>query len=59
MRAAPVTAPPNLAEDGLPVPQRYWSILTLMVGLAMSVLDTAIVNVALPVISKDLRAGAA
>ena len=47
---------PNLAEDGLPVPQRYWSMLTLMVGLAMSVLDTAIVNVALPTIAKDLRA---
>jgi len=21
------------AEDGLPIPQRYWAILTLMVGL--------------------------
>ncbi len=30
-----------------------------MVGLAMSVLDTAIVNVALPVIAKDLHADAA
>jgi DHA2 family multidrug resistance protein-like MFS transporter len=47
---------PNTAEDGLPTPQRYWAILTLMVGLAMSVLDTAIVNVALPVIAKDLHA---
>ena len=37
----------NPAEDGLPTPQRYWAILTLMVGLAMSCLDTAIVNVAL------------
>jgi len=47
---------PNLAEDGLPLPQRHWSMLTLMVGLAMSCLDTAIVNVALPAIAKDLRA---
>ena len=31
-------------------------MLTLMVGLAMSCLDTAIVNVALPVIAKDLHA---
>ena len=46
----------NPAEDGLPKPQRYWAILTLMVGLAMSCLDTAIVNVALPAIAKDLRA---
>jgi len=30
-----------------------------MVGLAMSVLDTAIVNVALPVIAKDMHADAA
>src|SRR2546430_13537682 len=49
----------NLAEDGLPKPQRYWAILTLMVGLAMSCLDTAIVNVALPVIAKDLHTSAA
>jgi hypothetical protein len=47
---------PNTAEDGLPTPQRYWSMLTLMVGLAMSVLDTAIVNVALPAIARDLHA---
>ncbi|HEX3862185.1 MAG TPA: MFS transporter [Stellaceae bacterium] len=45
----------NSAEDGLPVPQRYWAILTLMIGLAMSCLDTAIVNVALPTISRDLH----
>src|SRR5437763_5344518 len=49
---------PNLAEDGLPTPQRYWAILTLMVGLAMSCLDTAIVNVALPVIAGDLHSSA-
>src|SRR5438067_1216656 len=49
----------NPAEDGLPKPQRYWAILTLMVGLAMSCLDTAIVNVALPVIAKDLHTSAA
>src|SRR5689334_18004092 len=57
MRTSPTTAiSPDIAEDGLPVPQRYWSMLTLMVGLAMSVLDTAIVNVALPVIAKDMHA---
>src|SRR4051794_38747621 len=49
----------NSAQDGLPKPQRYWAILTLMVGLAMSCLDTAIVNVALPVIAKDLHTSAA
>ena len=54
-RAADRTEP-NTAEDGLPTPQRYWAVLTLMVGLAMSCLDTAIVNVALPTIARDLRA---
>src|SRR5437764_3391845 len=49
----------NPAQDGLPKPQRYWAILTLMVGLAMSCLDTAIVNVALPSIAKDLHTSAA
>ena len=43
------------AEDGLQIPQRYWAILTLMVGVALSCLDTALVNVALPRIAKDLN----
>jgi len=50
------SAEPNTAEDGLPTPQRYWAVLTLMIGLAMSCLDTAIVNVALPTIARDLHA---
>ncbi|MBV9861907.1 MAG: MFS transporter [Alphaproteobacteria bacterium] len=49
----------NTAEDGLPVPQRYGAMLTLMTGLAMSCLDTAIVNVALPTIARDLHTSAA
>jgi DHA2 family multidrug resistance protein-like MFS transporter len=46
-------------EDGMPVPQRYWAMLTLMTGLALSCLDTAIVNVALPVIARELHASPA
>ena len=49
----------NQAEDGLPIPQRYWAILTLMVGVALSCLDTALVNVALPRIAKDLNSSPA
>jgi DHA2 family multidrug resistance protein-like MFS transporter len=45
----------NSAEDGLPIPQRYWAILTLMIGVALSCLDTALVNVALPKIARDLN----
>ncbi len=47
------------SEDGLPIPQRYWAMLTLLTGLALSCLDTAIVNVALPAIARDLRASPA
>src|SRR6516225_7506433 len=49
----------NTAEDGLPFPQRYWAILTLGIGMVVSVLDTAIVNIALPTIARDLQTGAA
>src|SRR6516165_9272707 len=56
MTAARVT---NTAEDGLPLPQRYWAIFTLVIGMVVSVLDTAIVNIALPTIAKDLDTGAA
>jgi len=42
--------------DGLPVPQRYWAILTIGLGLIMAVMDGAIANVALPTIAQDLHA---
>jgi hypothetical protein len=31
--------------DGLPVPQRYWAILTIALGITMAVMDGAIANV--------------
>jgi DHA2 family multidrug resistance protein-like MFS transporter len=40
--------------DGLPIPQRYWAILTIGLGLSLAVLDGAIANVALPTIGRDL-----
>lgn len=45
--------------DGLPIPQRYGAILTIIIGIAMAVLDGAIANVALPTIARDLNASAA
>jgi len=50
--------PPSLDyhADGLPVPRRYWSIVTIALGLIMAVMDGAIANVALPTIAEDLRA---
>lgn len=44
------------AEDGLPFPQRYWAILTIVLGIVMAVIDGAIANVALPTIAQDLNA---
>ncbi len=45
--------------DGLPLPQRRWSILTIALGIIMSVVDGAIANVALPTIAIDLNASPA
>jgi len=46
-------------EDGLPVPRRYWSVLTIWLAMAMTVLDGSIANVALPTIARELHANAA
>jgi DHA2 family multidrug resistance protein-like MFS transporter len=43
------------AADGLPVPQRYWAIVTIGIGLFLAVMDGAIANVALPTIARDLQ----
>ncbi len=45
-------------QDGLPAPQRNWSMAVIWVGLAMAVLDTSIANVALPTLAGELRATA-
>jgi DHA2 family multidrug resistance protein-like MFS transporter len=47
------------AEDGLPIPQRYWSIVGIWLALTMAVLDGAIANVALPVIAQQIGASPA
>jgi DHA2 family multidrug resistance protein-like MFS transporter len=55
--AAPVPAgsSPVALPDGLPVPRRYWAIAAIVLAIAMSVLDSTIVNVALPTIARDFR----
>lgn len=50
---------PSVPEDGLPVPRRYWSVLTIWMAMAMSVLDGSIANVALPTIGRELGASPA
>jgi MFS transporter, DHA2 family, multidrug resistance protein len=51
--------PSGTDTDGLPQPQRYWAIAVVALGITMAVLDSAIANVALPTIAKDLNAAPA
>jgi MFS transporter, DHA2 family, multidrug resistance protein len=51
--------PSGTDTDGLPLPQRYWAIAVVALGITMAVLDGAIANVALPTIAKDLHAAPA
>ena len=53
------THPGEHAEDGLPVPRRYWSAAAIWLAVSMAVLDGAIANVALPTIAADLGASPA
>jgi DHA2 family multidrug resistance protein-like MFS transporter len=41
------------------VPRRYWAIAAIVLAIAMSVLDSSIVNVALPSIARQLHASPA
>ena len=46
----------DLAEGGLPLPQRSLAILTIALATGMAVMDGAIANIALPTIAVDLHA---
>ncbi|HXE22447.1 MAG TPA: MFS transporter [Rhodoferax sp.] len=46
-------------QDGLPTPARYYAMAVIILGIALSVLDGTIVNLALPGIARDLHASAA
>jgi hypothetical protein len=45
--------------DGLPLPQRYWAMLTIALAVGMTVVDAVVANVALPTIARDLGASPA
>jgi DHA2 family multidrug resistance protein-like MFS transporter len=59
MSASSAAAASPTHPDGLPVPRRYWSIAAIALAITMSVLDSTIVNVALPTIARDFKATAA
>ena len=46
---------PLSTTDGLPLPQRRWAILTVGFAIFLTVIESTIVNVALPTIGADLR----
>ncbi|MFT3968092.1 MAG: MFS transporter [Sphingobium sp.] len=46
-------------EDGLPVPRRYRAAIAMWLAISMTVLDSALANVALPTIARQLHAPAA
>ncbi|KAB0639559.1 multidrug MFS transporter [Burkholderia stagnalis] len=49
----------EFSEEGFEIPRRYFAAVAILVGVFMSALDSAIVNIALPTISTDLGVSAA
>ncbi|WP_148253242.1 MFS transporter [Aidingimonas lacisalsi] len=45
-------------DDGLPGPERRLAVLVLVLGTLMAVIDTTMINIALPTIAKDLGVSA-
>ncbi|MBO9515762.1 MAG: MFS transporter, partial [Variovorax sp.] len=57
--SSPVSTSTTLADrDGLPLPQRWHAMLVIILGIAVSVIDGTIVNLALPGIARELHADA-
>ncbi len=56
---APAGASAPVLHDGLPVPARHRAMLVIILGITLAVLDSSIVNLALPAIGRELGAGAA
>ena len=48
-------APPAGDSDGLAPPQLRWAVVAIALGLIMAVMDSAIANIALPTIARDLH----
>ncbi len=49
----------HAVSDGLPAPARYWAMAAILTGIALSVLDSTLVNLALPDITRDFGASPA
>jgi DHA2 family multidrug resistance protein-like MFS transporter len=54
-----VEAAQSAPPDGLPTPLRYYAMMTVILGIAMAMLDGTTITLALPQITRDLGVGAA
>ena len=54
-----MSAAAPVVHDGLPVPARHRAMLVIVLGITLAVLDSSIVNLALPAIGRELGASAA
>ena len=45
-------------DEGLPLSERIWAVITIGLALTMAVMDSAIANVALPTIAREFQASA-
>ncbi|MEG1202391.1 MAG: MFS transporter, partial [Comamonas sp.] len=51
------SAPSAVAlQDGLPMPERRWAMLVIVLGLMVAVMDGSIMNLVLPTVAKQLNA---
>jgi DHA2 family multidrug resistance protein-like MFS transporter len=57
--AQPTGSQTTSVPDGLPTPARYYAVGVVVLGIAMTVLDGTIINLALPSITRDLQVSAA
>jgi MFS transporter, DHA2 family, multidrug resistance protein len=44
----------TIHPDGLPTPQRWWAMAAIAIAITMAVLDSAVANIALPSIARQL-----
>jgi len=51
-----VAAERQIESEGLPQPRRTWVMLAVVCGVSLMSLDSAIANIALPTIARDLAA---
>ncbi len=57
-RSSPSPSAQAAPSDGLPTPQRYYAMATVLCGIALCVLDGTVMNLALPGVARDMGVSA-